>query len=219
MRRFWKEFRCIARPFFVMIGIIPLSIIIDNDLMKTLIPIRSIHILCCIMMGCAVFGNEFEYNTMERYLCQPLKRIRLWREKMAVLGFCVTIPFILHLFVYINIFLLYRDWLFILKHIFLHGLLYLVALSVAPLATLYLKKPHTAFWATLASTGVFVIVFSEILLSVLILLLKKSWGDFIQKFFISYEDLLYIGMPLLLWCLVCYFLARHNFIRLEISGK
>jgi hypothetical protein len=42
--------------------------------------------LCCVLMGAACFGNEFQWRTMPLLLAQPVPRRRIWNEKMLVLA-------------------------------------------------------------------------------------------------------------------------------------
>ncbi len=42
--------------------------------------------LCCLLIGAACFGNEFQWRTMPLLLAQPVPRRRIWNEKMLVLA-------------------------------------------------------------------------------------------------------------------------------------
>ena len=42
--------------------------------------------LCCVLMGAACFGSEYQWRTMPLLLAQPVPRRRIWNEKMLVLA-------------------------------------------------------------------------------------------------------------------------------------
>ena len=88
IRRLYKEFQIIRIPFIAAVLSVPLTLLITEDSnLRWNIPI-IIQLLFCAIMGSAIFGREFEHGAMEKLLAQPVKRIRIWREKILVLALC-----------------------------------------------------------------------------------------------------------------------------------
>lgn len=176
---------------------------------------------------CRVLGSEFENNTLERLLSQPVPRTRLWREKIGVLAGCVGIIFLMSLAVFylftnlslialLDFFHLARfNGLAVLLNFFIPAACaYLSSITAGTLMALYLKKTHTAFWASLTATALILVVW-QFLLSIILSILGMKvllYGEKAQE----YGKAIQIGIPLFLWCIISYLLARRRFMTLEV---
>jgi ABC-type transport system involved in multi-copper enzyme maturation permease subunit len=179
-------------------------------------------------MSAASLGSEFENNTMERLLSQPLSRKQLWHEKMGVLFICIEAA----VFAYIAGFFLLENKISIsLKDFFFRARVigpvylclnyylpiqfaFLSSVCAGTLMALYLKKTHTAFWASITATALILVIWQFLLSICLSILGIKSllYGEKAQE----YGNAIQLGLPLFLWCIVSYFLARRKFMRMEV---
>jgi ABC-type transport system involved in multi-copper enzyme maturation permease subunit len=176
------------------------------------------HVLLSFLMGAAIFGREFDLGTMERLLSQPISRKKLWLHRIKILvytvlippliGFTIILPFhVLHLANY-----LYRHSLneFLLNYALTFTLLLFSGLSSGILMSLYIRNTNTAFWASIASTGSAAILWVIIGPFTLNLICGRDimYGKY-TLFFMA-------GIPLFLWSITAFFLARRKFMRIEV---
>jgi len=224
IRRLLKEFAPLAWPFFFAIIIVQLSVILTDETLYVFWFVLGGQIILCYLMGTASFGSEFENNTLERLLSQPVPRIALWREKMGVLAGSVGVIFLLSMavfYLYANPAILdffHRarfNGLAVLLNFFIPAACaYLSSLCAGTLMALYLKKTHTAFWASLTSTALILVIW-QFLLSICLSILGMKmllYGEKAQEYGIAIQA----GLPLFLWCIVSYSLARRKFMRMEV---
>lgn len=227
MRRVLKEFRILFWPWACALMIAPVCyILFDDD--KILLYIPSGQIILCFIMSAASLGSEFENNTMERLLSQPISRQQLWHGKMGVLFICIEAA----VFAYIAGFFLMENKISIpLKDFFFRARVigpvylclnyylpiqfaFLSSVCAGTLMALYLKKTHTAFWASITATALILVIWQFLLSICLSILGIKSllYGEKAQE----YGNAIQLGLPLFLWCIVSYFLARRKFMRMEV---
>lgn len=229
-KRLYKEFQIIKWPFIIAALSFPFTFLITEDPeLRWNIPI-AIQLLCCAIMGSAIFGQEFEHSTMEKLLSYPLSRIRIWREKMLVLGFCTAgaalvnsinpeyyFPGTTHGNFLPNL----QDLSYIneRQNIFLNfiipiGLGYLALLCSGIFMSLYIRKTHTAFWGALTST-LFIMILWQIVIPLGFSLLGIS-SMLYNEVYQTFDKNTNISLPLFLWSIAAYLLARKKFMKLEV---
>jgi len=219
--RLEKEFRPLVTAWIPAIMII-LSLWVIYDIEKGFLLSWFTQLIASFLMGAIVFGVEFECGTMERLLSQPIERKRVWREKMGILAFAIFIPFLL-LSVFCMIFL--RNELIEYCGRRLHwpletyeaGFLFFFIMSygsafcAGPFMALTIRKTHTAFWAAVTSTAFIVVVW---LFFVSMIPEPASGGKFSL-----YSLIIPAWIPLLIWNVTTYLLARRKFMQLEVGVK
>jgi hypothetical protein len=230
IRRLYKEFRIIKWPFIAAILSVPLTLLITEDCqLRWKIP-TTVQLLCCALMGSAIFGQEFEYGMMEKLLTQPTSRVRIWREKLLVLVLCAGSGFLVNLinpeyclpglirgFFFLNLdTVAYRnkERNIFLKAIIHIGPAYLAIMCAGSCAALYIRKTHTAFWGSLTST-LFIMILWQFMISLGFSLFGMSSILYSTRFQ-TYDNTIYITLPMFLWGMVIYILARKKFMKLEV---
>lgn len=199
----------------------------------SLYAVGIVYALCCIAIGTMVFGQEFDSGTITQLLTQPLRRIRIWREKMFLsLGLMIGLCALLNLFVPPMLFAA-NPWLVDspegLDHkvkflVFASSLFFLIAAwTSGPLFALYLRQTHLAMWLA-ATSWVFLFLAWESLLFLLwktidwVFVFPSRTGDPVGTALVSYAFLRFTSYVCLwaIWCGVSFIVARKLFLRLEL---
>ncbi len=159
--------------------------------------------LCCLLMGAACFGNEFQWRTMPLLLAQPVPRRRIWNEKMLVLGGALGLGL---LFFLVCVPLPERD-----SYLFLAVLPFFV-FCAAPYMALRLQN---TFLAAVLTFGLpFGIAGS-------LKLLTWTFSRFFPEAGRALEDSIeqhayaYAIVTAAIYCGVCYWLGYRAFLKLE----
>ena len=85
-----KEYRAIG-PFWLVALAMPLAPLpFAYDSGEGIMFCVVGYILGCALLGAAIFSQEWNHQTMDLLLVQPVSRTRLWRGKMRILGFALT---------------------------------------------------------------------------------------------------------------------------------
>lgn len=230
IKRLYKEFQILKWPFIAAVLSVPLTLLITQDSeLRWNIPI-VIQLLCCAIMGSAIFGQEFENITMEKLLAQPMSRVRIWREKILVLGLCAGGAALVNIinpeyyfprelrgiflpnlekYAYMN-----ESGDILLNFIIPIGLGNLGLMCAGLLMALYIRKTHTAFWGALTST-LFIMILWQFMLSLGFSVFGMS-SIIYSEGFRTYDKTINISFPLFLWCAVAYIMGRRKFLILEV---
>ncbi len=82
--RLWKETRALLPMWAAIAGLMGLSLLIER--FDALAFSWSVYAFGCVLLGSFVVGQEFQHRTMGLLLSQPVPRLRIWGEKLLVLG-------------------------------------------------------------------------------------------------------------------------------------
>jgi ABC-type transport system involved in multi-copper enzyme maturation permease subunit len=159
--------------------------------------------LCCVLMGAASFGNEFQWRTMPLLLAQPVPRRRIWNEKMLVLGCALALGLVFFL---VCVPLPEKD-----SYLFLAVVPFCV-LCVAPYMALQIKNTLIAAVCTFALP--FGICGS---LKLATTIFSRFFPEAGRALDTSIESLpyTYAIAATAVYCGVCYRLGYRTFLRLE----
>ena len=242
-KRLLKEMRVMQWPWLLSLAAVPVSILLFKEPAYSSALAFGLQMFAALVMGSMVFGREFGDKTMERLLSLPGGRRRLWGEKMLALMLCVGSCLFVFAVVFLYLLNL-EEFLRSLQRILmlfgmnwneskeftLHayqfrqptllgllglvGCLYFSAVFTGPLMALYLRSTLTAFWASIVTIGMILVVWPFLGMPVYLFFigLEPIYLNEIRPHLLYY---LY-GFPLGVWCVVSYFLARRKLILLEV---
>jgi hypothetical protein len=210
-----KEYRAI-RPFWLVALALPLAPLLFAPYSQE-ISVFCIfgYILGCTLLGAVVFGSEWNHRTMDLLLVQPVSRTRLWRDKMRVLCFTLVTMGVA----------------------FLPGLL-----SQRNEMVEYLGSPYGAVWIVFPvfwtlgvgpffslclGSGIGGFVFSILApfgwIGGMLFLLPSGWKIIAYEnsefgYFVPMVEFFVFAVPLILFAIAGWRLARYRFYHLETVG-
>lgn len=206
--RLKKEVRALALPWIISLLAGPVLVVISH--MRGFSPslddwggLCVVQLFAFNLLCASIFGQEFSAGTMESYLSQPVKRLRLWREKIgvasAMLVACLVWDCMLAAIIYF-------------PDLYPHNLdefafpliIAVIAICTAPLVSLKSKK-------TIAGM-IGAIVFPCVVL--LLVFTIRMWV-FPSKHPVI-VDRTFGPASLIVWCVLAYWLGRRTFLRLEV---
>jgi hypothetical protein len=87
-RRLIKE----LRPLLFPLCVAAITVAVSSEPSSSLSGLAPFGFCAgCVLLAALTFGSEFQQRTMPLLLSQPVKRSRLWKEKLLVLTFAVTL--------------------------------------------------------------------------------------------------------------------------------
>ncbi|MBE0544043.1 MAG: hypothetical protein IH623_22095 [Verrucomicrobia bacterium] len=93
--RLAKEIRPLMLPWLVAAlagGMMPVLRVMDRTTLPWASPFMAASFVffgCVLLLAAMTFGVEFQQRTFQMLLSQPCERSRVWKEKVAVLGFAL----------------------------------------------------------------------------------------------------------------------------------
>ncbi|MBN2383640.1 hypothetical protein JXQ70_12240 [bacterium] len=195
-----------------------------------------IPFISCLIIGVIPFGHEFRHGTMEYLLVRPIRRSRLWYEKMFVLGVLNGSIILFHYFyfggfIYSKAYLrkiilnyaglLGAPWLYswisfdpdatAVYHFFAFfrspcPFIFLASFILGPLLSLYLRQSDKAFWPQLIFIP-FIGLFLVWLETII-----HHYNNALLYYYFEYFRIMYIVLTI--WG--GYWLARRRFMKLEL---
>lgn len=82
--RLWKEARALLPMWAAVFCFMGATTRLDR--MDGLLWSSLAYVFGCALLGASIVGQEFQHRTMGTLLAQPVPRLRVWHEKLAVLG-------------------------------------------------------------------------------------------------------------------------------------
>ncbi len=160
----------------------------------------------CVLLGCASFGSEWNHQTMDLMLVQPVSRRRLWRDKTRVLALALVTVLGLAVPGFVASPVEFQQ-----PFLSVSGVLWCLlplawALGVGPWMTLRLGNTIAAFVFTLCSPFAWI--------SVMSLILPAGWESSEEAWSLAF---CVFAVPLYAMALLAHGDARSGFNRLETT--
>lgn len=202
--RIYKEYR-ILRPFWaiaLLLPLVPLMVFQDPGYCA------MGYVVGCLLLGAASFGAEWNHQTMDLLLSQPLSRKRIWRDKIRMLALALGTLGLIYSMSCVALFdTIVADEGFGVLYVLIWLALPMVwALGVGPFFALRTGNSIAAFAFSVVTPFVWVVIMALLLPSG-----SLTGQPFAQACCV-------FAVPLILFAGAGYGLARFRFHHLETAG-